>query len=96
MLITYVEVLFARAEAAARAFSSEDAASLYLQTIRTSLRQYGISETDVNTYTSQPEVQFDAANFGWSIGEQKWIALYGQGLEAGTIMNASKKSSMIP
>lgn len=82
VLITNAEVLFARAEAAARGFTTEDAGALYLQAIKASLKQYGISETDVNAYLSKAEVQYDATNFRRSIGEQKWIALYGQGLEA--------------
>lgn len=82
VIITLSEVLFARAEAAARGFTTEDAGALYLDAIKASLRQYGISETDVNTYITKPEVQYNATNFKRSIGEQKWIALYGQGLEA--------------
>jgi hypothetical protein len=82
VLITWAEVLFLRAEAAARGFTTEDAAALYGQGIKASLKQYGISEADVNTYLARPEIQYDATNFRRSIGEQKWIALYGQGLEA--------------
>jgi hypothetical protein len=82
VLITHAEVLFLRAEAAARGFTAEDAAALYVQAIKASLKQYGISEADVNTYLARPEIQYNATNFRRSIGEQKWIALYGQGLEA--------------
>lgn len=82
VIITWAEVLFLRAEAEARGFTAEDAAALYLQGIKASLKQYGISEADVNTYLARTEIQYDATNFRRSIGEQKWLALFGQGLEA--------------
>jgi hypothetical protein len=82
VIMSYAEVLFDRAEAGARGFTSEKPADLYLQAIRASLSQYGIAEADITKYLAQPSVQYDAANFRKSIGEQKWIALFGQGLEA--------------
>jgi hypothetical protein len=82
VIISYAEVLFDRAEAAARGFTTEDAAGLYKQAITASLYQYGIQGSAADSYTALPAVQYDAANFKKSIGEQKWIALFGQGLEA--------------
>ncbi|RYY19299.1 MAG: SusD/RagB family nutrient-binding outer membrane lipoprotein, partial [Sphingobacteriaceae bacterium] len=37
---------------------------------------------DAAAYTARPAIQYDATNFKKSIGNQKWIALFGQGLEA--------------
>jgi hypothetical protein len=82
VIISYAEVLFDRAEAAARGFTGEVASDLYFQAIRASLEQYGIAEDDIAAYVAQPSVQYDNSNFRKSIGEQKWIALFGQGLEA--------------
>ncbi|WP_432711799.1 SusD/RagB family nutrient-binding outer membrane lipoprotein [Pedobacter sp.] len=82
VIISYAEVLFDRAEAAARGFTTENAADLYKQAVEASLAQYGISTTETNAYTAKPEVQYNAANYKKSIGDQKWIALFGQGLEA--------------
>ena len=82
VILAYAEVLFNRAEAAARGFSTENAADLYLQAIKASLKQYNIADVAINNYVSQTAVQYDAANFKKSIGEQKWIALFGQGLES--------------
>ncbi|MBO9204693.1 MULTISPECIES: SusD/RagB family nutrient-binding outer membrane lipoprotein [Niastella] len=83
VIISYAEVLFDRAEAAARGFTTEDASALYKAAITASLNQYGINDVNtVNTYLGQSGVQYDAVNYKKSIGEQKWIALYGQGLEA--------------
>lgn len=82
VIFNYSELLFDRAEAAARGFTSENAADLYQQAIKASLKQYNISDAAANTYVAQSSVQYDAANFKKSIGEQKWLALFGQGLEA--------------
>jgi len=82
VIISYAEVLFDRAEAAARGFTNENAGDLYKQAILASLGQYNISNADATTYVNSPDVQYDAANFKKSIGIQKWIALFGQGLEA--------------
>lgn len=82
VIVSFAEVLFDRAEAAARGFTTENAADLYLQAIKASLQQYGIADAAINSYLAQNSVQFDAANYKKSIGEQKWLALFGQGLEA--------------
>ena len=81
VIISYAEVLFDRAEAAARGLTTENAADLYKQAVTSSLNQYGIQGTAVDTYLAQPALQYDAVNFKKSIGEQKWLALFGQGLE---------------
>ncbi|WPU91397.1 SusD/RagB family nutrient-binding outer membrane lipoprotein [Mucilaginibacter sabulilitoris] len=82
VIISYAEVLFDRAEIAARGFSAENAEDLYNQAIKASFLQYGISGTPVDTYLAQQTVKYDASNYKKSIGNQKWIALFGQGLEA--------------
>jgi len=82
VIISYAEVLFDRAEAAARGFTAENAADLYKQAVTASLNQYGIQGAAADAYVAQPALQYDAANFKKSIGEQKWVALFGQGLEA--------------
>lgn len=83
VILTYAEVLFLRAEAAARGLSSEDPADLYNKAIIASFNQYGITnETVISNYLDQDAVKFNAANYKESIGDQKWIALFGQGLEA--------------
>jgi hypothetical protein len=82
VIMSYAEVLFDRAEAGARGFTAENAATLYGQAIDASFAQYGISATEAATYKALPSVTYDAANYKKSIGNQKWIALFGQGLEA--------------
>lgn len=82
VLFSYAELLFDLSEAAARGYTTEDAADLYKQAIRASLTQYNIGTTEIEIYLAQPSVQYDATNFRKSIGVQKWLALFGQGLEA--------------
>ncbi|RFM25682.1 SusD/RagB family nutrient-binding outer membrane lipoprotein [Deminuibacter soli] len=83
VIISYAEVLFGRAEAAARGLTGENAADLYKQAITASFNQYGIQDaTTIKNYTDQPAVTFNAGNYKQSIGDQKWIALFGQGLES--------------
>ena len=83
VIMSYAEVLFDLSEAVARGFITGDAADLYKQAVLASFAQYGIVDVGVTgPYLAQPSVQYDAGNFRKSIGEQKWIALFGQGLEA--------------
>jgi hypothetical protein len=81
VLFNYAELLFIKAEAAQRGLLTGDAADLYQQAITASFNQYGVSATDIATYLAQTSVAYDAANFKKSIGEQKWLALFGEGLE---------------
>ncbi|MEZ2445459.1 SusD/RagB family nutrient-binding outer membrane lipoprotein [Chitinophaga sp. RCC_12] len=81
-VFTYAEQLFILAEAAQRNLISGNAADLYAQAIRASFKQYGITGAQVDAYLAQPAVAYDANNFKKSIGEQKWLALFSEGLEA--------------
>lgn len=83
VILNYAEVLFYKAEAASRGFISGDAADFYKQAITASFDQFGITDnTVIDNYLNQAQVQFNAADYKKSIGEQKWIALFGEGLEA--------------
>lgn len=82
ILQSYSEVLFLKAEAAARGWTAEDAPGLYEQAVAASFEQWGAPAEQLETYLAQPEVAFDDTNYRKSIGEQKWLALYTQGMEA--------------
>ncbi|MBS1663035.1 MAG: SusD/RagB family nutrient-binding outer membrane lipoprotein [Bacteroidetes bacterium] len=83
VIVSYAEVLFGLSEAVSRGFTTGDAADLYKQAVLASLDQYGIKDATVTgNYLAQASVQYNAANYKKSIGDQKWIALFGQGLEA--------------
>jgi hypothetical protein len=83
VILSYAEVLFGLSEAVSRGFITGNAADLYNKAVLASLDQYGIKDATITAnYLAQPSVQYNAANFKKSIGDQKWIALFGQGLEA--------------
>ena len=79
VLMSYAEVLFLGAEAAARGWIAGDPAALYRAGIEASMRQYGIAQTAINAYLAQGSVAYDGLN---SILVQKWMALYLAGPEA--------------
>jgi hypothetical protein len=82
----YSEVLFIRAEAAQRGWSAGGTAKdLYEAAVRASMAQYGITDAAATAFLSQPSVNFDAASDELAlIATQKWVALFGQGIEAFT------------
>ncbi|MGB3064844.1 SusD/RagB family nutrient-binding outer membrane lipoprotein [Sphingobacterium thalpophilum] len=82
VILSYSEVLFGLSEAVSRGFIAGDAADLYQKAIRASLEQYKVNNDSIIQYLNQTEIKFNPNAYKKSIGEQKWIALYGQGLEA--------------
>jgi hypothetical protein len=81
-LQTYEEVLFLKTEAAARGWLAEDPALLYREAVSASLAHWGVTGSAIEAYLNQPEIAYDAGNFRKSIGDQKWLALYLQGMES--------------
>lgn len=82
ILLTYSEILFIKAEAAARGWISDDAATVYKEAITASMEFWGVDAASIEAYLAQPEVAFDATNYRKSIGEQKWVSLYMDGEES--------------
>ncbi len=82
ILMTYSEVLFGEAEAAARGWTAGDAATLYADGIRASMQYNGIDEAVIDDYIASPRVAYDPSTGLTQIALQKWIALYAQGADA--------------
>ena len=83
VLLTYSEVMFNRAEAAQRGWVSGDAEALYDAAIEASMNQHGITDaTAIDAFVNGTGVDYNAADFEQLIGEQKWVALFFQGMEA--------------
>jgi len=81
MLISYEEVEFYLAEAAARGWNvGGDAKSHYDAAIKASFLYWGSDDAAATTYLAQASVAFDAAG-DWKkqIGFQSWIAAYNRG-----------------
>jgi len=85
IFLDYASVEFFLAEAAERGIGSiTDPEQHYNNAIRASFDWYNVE--GVEEYLAQPEVAYSTADGDWrqKIGEQKWIALFNQGLEAWT------------
>jgi len=83
VIASYSETLFNLSEAVARGYIAGNAELLYKDAITASLNQFGITDSaTISNYLNQATVKYDATNYAKSIGTQKWIAFYGQGLDA--------------
>jgi len=76
-LMTYAEVEFFRAEAAARSIAGSGAAAAYNNAVEASMMDWGLSSSDAASYLAA-----NPYNGMSSIAYEKWVALYTQGLEA--------------
>jgi hypothetical protein len=87
LVMTYAEVLFLEAEAAARGWIAGDPATLYAQGIRAAMSQYSgaanaPTSAEIEAYLAQPRVQYNAGTGLAQIQLQQWIGLYMNGSEA--------------
>lgn len=80
IIMNAATVLFARAEAAERGWTSENAANLYNQAVATSFAQWGFA--DASSYLLQNGVAYGATDHLKKIGLQKWLAIYPDGMQA--------------
>jgi len=83
-LMTYSEMQFYLAEAAARGIITGDAATYYNNAVRASIEFWGGSAADAATYLAQSSVAYDQANWKERIGTQAWISFYLRGYTAFT------------
>ena len=82
VVMTYAELLFIKAELAHKGIASAgDAAANYRDAITASFKQYNLTPSP--EYLTANALKSGAEGYP-QIMEQKWIALYGQGLEAWT------------
>ena len=87
VLLSYSEVEFLLAEAAARGINvGGTAEEHYNAAVTASIVEWGGTEAEAMDYLSQPGVSYTTAtgDFRQKIGTQKWIALYNRGHEAWT------------
>lgn len=104
-LLSYAEVAFLKAEAAARGYSAGGtAADLYIAAVTESMRENGVSTANTATYLAANP--FNVANWKQSIGVQAWIAMFNKGfaswnftrrLDSPTLVNPPKSNlSSVP
>ncbi|MET3537242.1 SusD/RagB family nutrient-binding outer membrane lipoprotein [Chryseobacterium limigenitum] len=104
-LLSYAEVAFLKAEAAARGYSAGDtAANLYNLAVTASMNENGVDPISTTTYLAAHP--YNASNWKQSIGVQAWIAMFNRGfacwnftrrLDAPTLVNPPKSNlSSVP
>nr|WP_315026425.1 SusD/RagB family nutrient-binding outer membrane lipoprotein [uncultured Chryseobacterium sp.] len=77
-LLSYAEVAFLKAEAAARGYAAGGTAvDLYAAAVTESMRENGVSTANTATYLAANP--FNVANWKQSIGTQAWIAMFNKG-----------------
>ncbi|AZA80715.1 SusD/RagB family nutrient-binding outer membrane lipoprotein [Chryseobacterium lactis] len=77
-LLSYAEVAFLKAEAAARGYSAGGTAvDLYTAAVTESMRENGVSAANTTTYLAANPINI--ANWKQSIGTQAWIAMFNKG-----------------
>ncbi|KAF2341882.1 SusD/RagB family nutrient-binding outer membrane lipoprotein [Flavobacterium tistrianum] len=87
VIFDYTETCFLLAEAASRGFSvGADAATYYTKGIEASMKFWGVSDANIQTYLARPDVAFATATGTdkQKIAYQLWIAYYNRGFEAWT------------
>ena len=88
VILSHSQVKFLLAEAANRGFISGGqtaAYDYYVEGIEASMLFNGVAQSAIDSYLAQPSINFTTQADGRvKIGEQNWIALYGQGIEAWT------------
>ncbi|MBL1219512.1 SusD/RagB family nutrient-binding outer membrane lipoprotein [Chryseobacterium sp. L7] len=77
VILSSTEVLFYRAEAAARWGIGGAPATLYADAITSSFTDWGVASDAVAYIAAHP---YNAANWKKSIGEQAWVAMYNQAI----------------
>lgn len=83
-LMTFSEIQFYLAEAAARGLTNDDAKTHYDAAVAASILFWGGSANDVVTYLGQTAVAYDQANWQEQIATQEWISFYVRGYEGWT------------
>lgn len=85
-LVSYAEVLFLGAEAAALGWDvgGATAAELYESAMRAAMEDLDVDAADIDAYLAQPEVGYTTGIYQGldAIHVQKWVSLFSQGTEA--------------
>jgi len=84
MIMNSDEVQFILAEAAAKGMISGSADTYYRNGIRFSMKRWGISDADIDTYLAQPAIALPGDQAGQlaKIADQKWLGLFFVSAEA--------------
>lgn len=95
----YAEIEFLLAEAVERGIAVDGTAeSHYINAIKASMQDWGLSTADANTYLAQTTVAYTTATGTWrqKIGEQAWYAMFNRGFEGWTFTRRLNFPALIP
>lgn len=81
-LVTYAQILFAKAEASELNWISEDVETNYNKAIEQSLIQWTGDDSDYAAFIAQPDITFDGGNAIEQIATQRYVHLFMHGFEA--------------
>lgn len=81
-LVTYAQLLFAKAEAAELGWITEDAEANYDMAIEKSLLQWTGDTTGIGEFLSHSSIAYDPASAIEQIATQRWVHLFMNGYEA--------------
>ena len=96
-IITSSQVTLARAEAAQRGWTAENAANLYRTGIELNWRQWGVYDAVAFTaYMLHPNVALTAGTELAKIIRQRWLAAFPDGLEAWNIVRSTGLPALTP
>lgn len=96
-IITSSQVTLARAEAAQRGWTNENAANLYTTGIELNWRLWGVYDaTAFNAYMLMPSIAFSAGTELTKIITQRWLAAFPDGLEAWNIYRSTGLPALTP
>ena len=90
----YTEVELIKAEAILRGFVTGNAGEAYQNAIAASCGEYGIADSAIAAYMSQPNVKWD--NSLKQVYVQKWISLFRQCWEAWAEMRRTNVPTLLP
>jgi len=99
VILSYAEVEFYLAEAAARGYNVGGTAEThYNAAITASILEWDGTEEQAMSYLSRPEVAYATAAGDWKqkIGSQEWIAFYNRGYEAWTTWRRLDVPKLVP
>ncbi|MEX0660196.1 MAG: SusD/RagB family nutrient-binding outer membrane lipoprotein [Balneolaceae bacterium] len=95
-LVTYAQVLFAKAEAASRQWTTESAVDNYNSAIENSILQWTGSTDSVSDFLIQPEVIFDPLNAIEQISTQRYVHLFLHGYEGWAEWRRTGYPNLVP
>lgn len=82
VILSYSEINFLLAEAVERGLITGDAQGYYDAAIYASMAYWGVGVVEATNYIAQEDVAYDSGNWKESLGNQKYLSLYGRGFES--------------